>query len=67
MPSLVDIEVKNVMGLQADSQTIEQTDEQIGDVQHKIREANYVYSKHTAFSFAGIEKKGNKICTKKIS
>ena len=68
VPGLVDIEeVRNVRGLQADRQTNEQTDKRIGDVQHKIRKANYVYSKRTAFSFAGKEKKGYKICTNKIS
>ena len=56
VPSLADIEeVRNVRGLQADRQT---EDERIGDVQHKIREANCVYSKRTAFSFSGKEKKG---------
>ena len=66
MPGLVDTEeVKNVRRLQTDIHTDrqtdrqnEQTDKRIGDVEHKIREANYVYSKRTAFSFAGKEKKG---------
>ena len=65
VPSLADIEeVRNLRGLQADRQT---GDERIGDVQHKIKKANYVHSKRTAFSFAGKEKKGYKICTNKIS